>query len=136
MKFSRELLLDAHQGTVLLDVSVLVGRDREEGGGGGWEGRSGLQTWQECSSRVPSASVSLWMNLKQVQSFDVTEQNSNKVCLIKGVTRRPQTFCCPSAARKKNTVAEEATPADIHTRGGANSASGPSRVHLKGLCES
>lgn len=33
MKFSRELLLDAHQGTVLLDVSVLVGRDREEGGG-------------------------------------------------------------------------------------------------------
>lgn len=34
MKFSRELLLDAHQGTVLLDVSVLVGRDREEEGGG------------------------------------------------------------------------------------------------------
>lgn len=30
MKFSRELLLDAHQGTVLLDVSVLVRRDREE----------------------------------------------------------------------------------------------------------
>lgn len=38
MKFSRELLLDAHQGTVLLDVSVLVGRDRkEEGRGGGKE---------------------------------------------------------------------------------------------------
>lgn len=35
MKFSRELLLDAHQGTVLLDVSVLVGRDREEEGEGG-----------------------------------------------------------------------------------------------------
>lgn len=98
MKFSRELLLDAHQGTVLLDVSVLVGRDREEEGVGGWEGRSGLQTWQESSSRVPSASVSLWMNLKQVQSFDVTEQNSNKVCLIKGVTHRPQMFCCPSLA--------------------------------------
>lgn len=32
MKFSRELLLDAHQGRVLLDVSVLVGRDREEEG--------------------------------------------------------------------------------------------------------
>lgn len=29
MKFSRELLLDAHQGTVLLDVSVLVGKKRE-----------------------------------------------------------------------------------------------------------
>lgn len=29
MKFSRELLLDAHQGTVLLDVSVLVGMEAE-----------------------------------------------------------------------------------------------------------
>lgn len=29
MKFSRELLLDAHQGTVLLDVSALVGKERE-----------------------------------------------------------------------------------------------------------
>lgn len=33
MKFSRELLLDAHQGTVLLDVSVLVGIDTEREGG-------------------------------------------------------------------------------------------------------
>lgn len=32
MKFSRELLLDAHQGTVLLDVSVLVGIEAERGG--------------------------------------------------------------------------------------------------------
>lgn len=30
MKFSRELLLDAHQGTVLLDVSALVGKERRE----------------------------------------------------------------------------------------------------------
>lgn len=99
-------------------------------------GGAGLQTWQESSSRVPSASVSLWMNLKQVQSFDVTEQNSNKVRLIKGVTHRPQTFCCPSVAWKENAVDGEATPADIHTRGGVNSASGPFIVHLKGLWES
>lgn len=46
MKFSRELLLDAHQGTVLLDVSVLVGRDRD-GEGVGWGEREnvGRKSW-------------------------------------------------------------------------------------------
>lgn len=37
MKFSRELLLDAHQGTVLLDVCALVWKEAE-GEGAGWGG--------------------------------------------------------------------------------------------------
>lgn len=54
MKFSRELLLDAHQGTVLLDVSVLVGRDRKEEGRGGGGGKEDLAS--KLGRRAPPGS--------------------------------------------------------------------------------
>lgn len=56
MKFRRELLLDANQGAVLLDVSVLVGT---KGTGGGcvcvWGGEGGLP----LPSWVPNAFLTL-----------------------------------------------------------------------------
>lgn len=61
MKFSRELLLDAHQGTVLLDVSALVGKERErqtERVGGYWVSAA-LQAWQKIPSQAQSAFLSL-----------------------------------------------------------------------------
>lgn len=54
MKFSRELLLDAHQGTVLLDVSVLVGRDREEKEGERESGKEDLAS--KLGRRAPTRS--------------------------------------------------------------------------------
>lgn len=75
MKFSRELLLDAHQGTVLLDVSVLVGIDTE--GEGGRKTREGVNKNR--------ATILAWESLPGPECFSFTSDKVNT---------EPATFVC------------------------------------------
>lgn len=81
MKFSRELLLDAHQGTVLLDVSALVGKERERERG--WESRGALSN--HCTTSLAKDS------LAGPECFPFTPDKANTepgafVCLLWGTS--------------------------------------------------
>lgn len=75
MKFSRELLLDAHQGTVLLDVSVLVGIDTEREGG--------RKTGRAVNKN--RATILAWESLPGPECFSFTSDKVNT---------EPATFVC------------------------------------------